>query len=281
MFKIKNITKSIKHIKKILTPSSHKTTCSSIVASTFDMETSNKITSDFGFSKKYVVNNSKETDWVGIRKAIYNRFSDEIDATNIQSLEQVTPLVASKQQGFSATNVNINWAEIRALIYNRFADEIHAWSKKQHGDIIKYSPVRDVNEELEIIKEQGYSFAKQKAALKRSITDKWDEIERIKYLSQDTSWNTKSQQKLLSHDNSIIGRMKFLSIKGYLSNYAGDDELSQSIDSVIKIKDTLITEFMNRVYDKHMHATAARQNVAEAITFDSLIDEREVMVLGE
>lgn len=70
MFKIKNITKSIKHIKKMLTPHSPKTTCSSIVASAFDMEESNKIASDFGFGKRYVVDSNKETDWVGIRKLI-------------------------------------------------------------------------------------------------------------------------------------------------------------------------------------------------------------------
>lgn len=124
----------------------------------------------------------------------------------------------------------IDWAAVRKLIYARFADEI-----RENKIIIpiKAEAVKGIREEFECLRAGGYDFKSVVNLIeqkKAAVSNKYE---------LEVGSNVSS--------SSLIDRMKQLSIAGYLSNYAGDDGLRQSIEEVIHNKAYLMQEFMLRV----------------------------------
>ncbi|HJD66783.1 MAG TPA: hypothetical protein LFV91_07185, partial [Rickettsia endosymbiont of Bembidion nr. Transversale] len=81
----------------------------------------------------------------------------------------------------------------------------------------------DITEEFKMFKEQGYDFAATREVLQNR--------------NQDTNQSPKS----------IFERMKELSISGYISRYAGDDNLRQDIEEVMHKKEYVMQELRLRV----------------------------------
>lgn len=131
----------------------------------------------------------------------------------------------------------IDWAAVRKLIYARFADEI-----RENKIIIpiKAEAVKGIREEFEYLRAGGYDFKSVVNLIeqkKAAVSNKYE---------LEVGSNVSS--------SSLIDRMKQLSIAGYLSNYAGDDGLRQSIEEVIHNKAYLMQEFMLRVSSAKAYA---------------------------
>ncbi|MFP3011956.1 MAG: hypothetical protein ACEY3D_03020 [Rickettsia sp.] len=145
----------------------------------------------------------------------------------------------------------IDWAAVRKLIYARFADEI-----RENKIIIpiKAEAVKGISEEFECLRAQGYDFKSVVNLIeqkKAAVSNKYE---------LEVGSNVSS--------SSLIDRMKKLSIAGYLSNYAGDDGLRQSIEEVIHNKAYLMQEFMLRVSS----AKAYEVNLVQLESIDILGD---------
>lgn len=139
----------------------------------------------------------------------------------------------------------IDWVFARQLIYARFADEIAAklsgdeedkkletkiYATREH---VETFTTCNIAEEFKDLRSQGYDFKSVANLIEQRKAAVSNEYE------LEVGSNVSS--------SSLIDRMKKLSIAGYLSNYAGDDGLRQSIEEVIHNKAYLMQEFMLRV----------------------------------
>ncbi|HJD59013.1 MAG TPA: hypothetical protein LFV92_07775 [Rickettsia endosymbiont of Ceroptres masudai] len=121
----------------------------------------------------------------------------------------------------------IDWSAIRKLIYARFADEIGT----PVVEPIKSEAVIGISEEFKDLRSQGYDFKRVANLIeqKKGVVVNEYELEGSSNISNIS-------------DASLIERMKKLSIAGYMSNYAGDDGLRQSVEEVIIKKAACIDE---------------------------------------
>jgi len=145
----------------------------------------------------------------------------------------------------------IDWVFARQLIYARFADEI-----RENKIIIpiKAEAVKGISEEFECLRAQGYDFKKVTNLIEQKKAAVSNECE------------LKGRSNI--SNSSLLDRMKKLSIAGYLSNYAGDDGLRQSIEEVIHNKAYLMQELMLRVSS----AKAYEVNLVQLESIDILGD---------
>lgn len=121
----------------------------------------------------------------------------------------------------------IDWSAIRKLIYARFADEIVG----RRVEPIKAAAIRGISEEFKDLRAQGYDFKRVANLIEQKKGVVVNEYE-LKGLSNISNIS----------DASLTERMKKLSIAGYLSNYAGDDGLRQSVEEVMHKKAACIDE---------------------------------------
>ncbi|EER20753.1 MULTISPECIES: hypothetical protein [spotted fever group] len=125
----------------------------------------------------------------------------------------------------------IDWVAVRKLIYARFADEIG----KQVVAHTKAEAVKGISEEFEGLRAQGYDF--------KSVANL---IEQKKGVVVNDCEAGKSSN---ISSASLTERMKKLSISGYISRYAGDDNLRQDIEDVMHKKAYVMQELSLRVLE--------------------------------